>query len=74
MWLLYFCMNVAPCVGIYTQAYALFPCALFCAYLCSDQPAVGNIRQERTACIILARPHSIFVAPVRLAGRVCVNS
>ena len=54
--------------------YALFPCALFCAYLCSDQPAVGNIRQERTACIILARPHSIFVAPVRLAGRVCVNS
>ena len=22
MWLLYFCMNVAPCVGIYTQGAA----------------------------------------------------
>jgi len=29
------------------------PYALFCAYLCSDQPAAGNTRQERTACIII---------------------
>ena len=37
------------CMDNLMTHYALFPCT----YLCSDQPAAGNTRQERTACIII---------------------